>query len=176
VQGTMQPLGDAGQYEQTVRALRWPAGSACPSWASPQGSQRGGDDTAPARQRAACHGCDQRCADRTATIFAGPPQPLPVGGVCLDCLGRHVSHEPMAHAGSLHEREAPPMTAQRRPGRVKKRPQGRWPMRWRVTQPRGWLALRARQRGGRPRAAPGVAADAKGTVDAVRWSRQAPRS
>jgi hypothetical protein len=118
----MQPLGDAVQCSQTVRALRWPAGVACPSWASPQGSTRGGDDTEPAWQRDACHGCDQRFADRTDPIFAGPPQPLPVGVLCLDCLGLHVSHEPMAHAGSLHEREAPQMTAQRRQGRVKKSP------------------------------------------------------
>ena len=49
---------DDGQCSQTVRALRWPEGIACPSCPCKQIIKRGFDDTELARQRyerTACH-------------------------------------------------------------------------------------------------------------------------
>ena len=120
MQVTIKHLVDDGQCDQTVRALRWPDGVACPSCASPQVIKRGFDDTAPARQRYECHDCNTRFDDLTDTIFAGHHQPLQVWIVCLYCMGLNVSNEQMAHALAVHERDGYHMTGQRRDGVVKK--------------------------------------------------------
>src|SRR6516162_2039148 len=78
VQINITNLIDDVQCYQTVRELRWPDGIACPSCQSTQVIKRGFDDTAPARQRYECHGCDTRFDDLTDTIFAGHHQPLKV--------------------------------------------------------------------------------------------------
>ena len=64
-------LIDDAQCYQTVRELRWPDGSACPSCQSKHVIKRGCDDTGPARQRYECHDCEQRFDDLTDTILAG---------------------------------------------------------------------------------------------------------
>ena len=58
-------LVDAVQWYQTVRALRWPDGVACPSCQSKHVIKRGFDDTEPARQRSACTDCHTRFDART---------------------------------------------------------------------------------------------------------------
>ena len=76
MQVNIKNLVDDVQCYQTVRELCWPDGVACPSCESIQVIKRGFDDTEPARQRYACHDCDRRFDDLTATIFAGHHQPL----------------------------------------------------------------------------------------------------
>jgi hypothetical protein len=51
VQVNITHLIDDVPCYQTVRALRWPDGIACPSCTSIQIIKRGFDDTEPARQR-----------------------------------------------------------------------------------------------------------------------------
>jgi transposase-like protein len=93
VQVNIMNLIDEAQCYQTVRALRWPDGIACPSCQSKHVIKRGFDDTEPARQRYECHDCDQRFDDLTDTIFAGHHQPLQVWVVCLYFMGLNVSNE-----------------------------------------------------------------------------------
>jgi transposase-like protein len=93
VQVNIMNLIDEAQCSQTVRALRWPDGIACPSCQSKHVIKRGFDDTEPARQRYECHDCDQRFDDLTDTIFAGHHQPLQVWVVCLYFMGLNVSNE-----------------------------------------------------------------------------------
>jgi len=57
-------------------------------------SERGLDDTEPARQRYECHDCDQRFDDVTDTIFAGHHQPLKVWILCLYFMGLNLSNDP----------------------------------------------------------------------------------
>jgi transposase-like protein len=99
-------LIDEVQYYQTVRALRWPEGIACPSCASKHVIKRGFDDTEPACQRYACHDCDQRFDDVTDTIFAGHHQPLKVWILCLYCMGLNVSNDQIAHELALNGQTA----------------------------------------------------------------------
>src|SRR5215510_15243183 len=84
-------LIDDVQCYQTVRALRWPDGIACPSCQSAHVIKRGFDDTEPARQRYECHDGDKRFDDLTDTIFAGHHQSLKVW-LCLYGMGLNVSH------------------------------------------------------------------------------------
>jgi transposase-like protein len=72
-------LIDDGRCYQTVRALRWPDGVACPSCESQQVIKRGLDDPAPARPRYECHDCAPRLDDLSDPIFAGQHPPLQVG-------------------------------------------------------------------------------------------------
>jgi len=60
VQVNITNLIDDVQCYQTIRALRWLDGRACPSCASTQVIKRGFDNTEPARQRYACHACHGR--------------------------------------------------------------------------------------------------------------------
>ena len=83
MQVNIKHLIDDVQCYQTVGELRWPEGVACPSGESKHVIKRGFDDTAPARQRYACHDCDTRFDDLTDTIFAGHHQPLKVWILCL---------------------------------------------------------------------------------------------
>jgi transposase-like protein len=82
---------------QTVRALRWPDGVACPSCESTQVIKRGFDDTEPARQRYECYDCSKRFDDLTDTMFAGHHQPLKVWVLCLYCMGLNLSNEQRAN-------------------------------------------------------------------------------
>jgi hypothetical protein len=120
VQVTIKNRIDEVQCYQTGRELRWPDGIACPSCESKQGSQRGCDDTEPARQRYECGTCHTRVDDLTDPIFAGHHQPLQVWGLCLYVMGLHVSNEQIAPELALHGSAVPQMTAQRREGIVKK--------------------------------------------------------
>lgn len=113
-------LIDAVQGYQTVRAWRWPDGLACPSCEATQGITRGFADTEPARQRSEGHDCPPRFDALTATIFAGPQQPLQGGIVCRYGMGLHLANEPMAQAWARHGREGQQMTAQLREGMGKK--------------------------------------------------------
>ena len=122
MQVNIKNLVDDGQCYQTVRALRWPDGVACPSCASKQVIKRGCDDTEPARQRYECHGCDQRFDDLTDTIFAGQHQPLKVWLLCLYFRGLNLSNAQIAHELSLNESDVYHMTAQLRDGIGKKSP------------------------------------------------------
>ena len=76
MQGNITHRVDEVPWSQTVRARRWPDGGAGPSWESPHGIPRGGDDPAPARQRYAGHDWAQRCEEGPAPSCAGPQQPL----------------------------------------------------------------------------------------------------
>jgi transposase-like protein len=87
LQVNIKNLIDEVQCYQTVRALRWPDGIACPSCQSTHVIKRGFDDTEPARQRYECHDCDKRFDDLTDTIFAGHHQPLKVWILCLYFMG-----------------------------------------------------------------------------------------
>jgi len=97
VQVNIKHLIDEVQCYQTVRELRWPDGVACPSCASQHVIKRGCDDTEPARQRYACHDCDQRSDDLTDTIVAGHHQLLKVWVLCLYFMGLNVSNEHIAY-------------------------------------------------------------------------------
>ena len=120
MQVNIKNLVDDVQCYQTVRALRWPDGVACPACESQQVIKRGFDDTEPARQRSEGHDCDQRFDEVTDTIFAGHHQPLQVWGLCLYFMGLNLSNEQIAHELSVDESEVYPMTAQLRDGIVKK--------------------------------------------------------
>jgi transposase-like protein len=120
VQVNIKNVIDEVQCYQTVRELRWPDDSACPSCESTPVIKRGFDDTEPARQRYACHHCHTRFADLTDTIFAGHHQPLKVWILCLYFMGLNVSNEQIAHALALNSSDVQPMTAQLRDGIVKK--------------------------------------------------------
>src|SRR4029453_14711296 len=110
VQVNIKNLVDDGPCYQTVRALRWPDGVACPSCASQQVIKRGCDDTEPARQRYECHGWDTRFYDLTDPVFAGHHQPLKVWVLCLYFMGLNVSNAQIAHELSLNERDGYHMT------------------------------------------------------------------
>jgi transposase-like protein len=120
VQVNIKNLIDDIQYYQTVRELRWPDGVACPSCASQQSIKRGCDDTAPARQRSACHDCDTRFDDLTDTIFAGHHQPLKVWILCLYFIGLNVSNAQITPELSVNESDVYHMTEQLREGNIKK--------------------------------------------------------
>jgi transposase-like protein len=119
VQVNIKNLVDDVQCDQTVRELRWPDGIACPSCESKHVIKRGCDDTEPARQRYACHDCDQRVDDVTDTIFAGHHQPLKAWILGLYFMGLNLSNEQIAHELSVDESDVYPMTAQLRDGIVK---------------------------------------------------------
>ena len=110
---------------QTVRALRWPDGIACPSCQSKYVIKRGCDDTEPARQRYECHDCDQRFDDLTDTVFAGHHQPLKVWVLCLYCMGLNVSNEQIAHELEVNVSDGQQMTMQLRQGIIKKQRSGK---------------------------------------------------
>jgi len=120
VQINITNLIDDVQCYQTVRELRWPDGITCPSCASQHIIKRGFDDTESARQRYACHDCDQRFDDLTDTIFAGHHQPLKVWVLWLYFMGLHLSNEQMGHELALNGSDVPQMTAQLREGIAKK--------------------------------------------------------
>ena len=135
MQVNIQNLVDEVQCYQTVRELRWPNGVACPSCESTQVIKRGCDDTAPARQRYECHGCDTRFDDLTDTIFAGHHQPLKVWILCLYFMGLNLSNEQIAHELSLNESDVYQMTTELRDGIVKKSRSWRYPTRSSATKP-----------------------------------------
>jgi transposase-like protein len=83
VQVNIKNLIDEAQCYQTVRALCWSDGIACPSCQSTQVVKRGFDDTEPARQRYACHDCDRRFDDLTDTLFAGQSAAESLGSVSV---------------------------------------------------------------------------------------------
>jgi len=120
VQVNIKHLVDDVQCYQTVRALRWPEGVACPSCESTHVIKRGFDDTEPARQRHECHDGDTRFADLTDTIFAGHHQPQKVWLLCLYFMGLNVSNGQIGHELSLHESDAYQMTTELRDEIVKK--------------------------------------------------------
>jgi transposase-like protein len=122
LQVNIQNLIDAVQCYQTVRALRWPDGVACPSCESKQVIKRGCDDPEPARQRYECHDCDKRFEDLTDTIFAGHHQALKVWILCLSFRGRNLSNEQIAQELALDGSDVQQITAQLREGIVKKSP------------------------------------------------------
>ena len=93
MQVNIKNLIDDAQCYQTVRELRWPDGTACPSCASQHVIKRGCDDTEPARQRYAYHDCDQRFDALTDTIFAAHHQPLKVWVLYLSFMGLNASNE-----------------------------------------------------------------------------------
>ena len=111
-----------GPCDQTVRALRWLDGVACPACQSTQVIKRGFDDTEPARQRYECIDCHKRFDDVTDTIFAGHHQPLKVWVLCLYFMGLHLSNEQIAHELALNGSDVQQMTTQLRDGIVKKSP------------------------------------------------------
>ena len=113
-------LVDAVQWYQTVRALRWPDGVACPSCQSKHVIKRGFDDTEPARQRYACTDCHTRFDDLTDTIFAGHHQPLKVWVLCLYFMGLNLSNEQIAQELAVNVSDVQQMTTQLREGIVKK--------------------------------------------------------
>ena len=118
----IKQLVDDGQCYQTVRALRWPDGIACPSCQSKYVIKRGFDDTEPARQRYECHDCDQRFDDLTDTVFAGHHQPLKVWVLCLYFMGLNVSNEQIAQELEVNVSDVQQMTMQLRQGIIKKSP------------------------------------------------------
>src|SRR5712664_4328654 len=120
VQVNIKNLIDAVQCYQTVRALRWPDGIACPSCEATQVIKRGFDDTEPARQRYECHDCHTRFDDLTDTIFAGHHQPLKVWVLCLYFMGLNLSKEQIAHELDVNESDAYQRTTALRGGIVKK--------------------------------------------------------
>jgi transposase-like protein len=120
VQVNIKNLIDDVQCYQTVRALRWPDGIACPSCESKQVIKRGFDDTEPARQRYECHDCHTRFDDLTDTVFAGHHQPLKVWILCLYFMGLNLSNEQIAHELDVDLSDAQQMTTQLREGIIKK--------------------------------------------------------
>jgi transposase-like protein len=120
VQVNIKKLIDEVPCDQTVRALRWPDGVACPSCQSTQVIKRGFDDTEPARQRYECHDCDTRFNDLTDTIFAGHHQPLKMWILCLYFMGLNISNEQMGQEWARNGSDVQQMTAQLRGGIIKK--------------------------------------------------------
>src|SRR5262249_15082838 len=114
VQVNIKNLIDEVQCYQTVRALRWPDGIACPSCKSKHVNKRCCDDTEPARQRYECHDCDQRFDDVTDTLFAGHHQPLRVWRLCLYCMGLNLSNQHMAQELAVQPSDTHQMTGQLR--------------------------------------------------------------
>ena len=108
MQVNIKKLIDEVRCYQTVRALRWPDGMACPSCQSKHVITRGCDDTEPARQRYECHHCDQRFDDLTDTILAGHHQPLKVWVLCLYFMGLKHSNEQIAQALALNGSDVQP--------------------------------------------------------------------
>ena len=123
MQVNIKNLIDDVQCYQTVRALRWPDGIACPSCQSKQVMKRGFDDTALARQRSECHDCHTRFDDLTDTMFAGHHQPLKVWVLCLYFMGLNVSNAQMAQELDVDLSDGQQMTTPLREGMVKKKPE-----------------------------------------------------
>ena len=122
LQVNIKNLVDDGQCDQTVRALRWPDGVACPGCQSTQLIKRGFDDTEPARQRYECTDGHTRFDDLTDTIFAGHHQPLKVWVLCLYFMVLNVSNDPIAHELDVNRSDVHQMTTALREGIAKKSP------------------------------------------------------
>jgi hypothetical protein len=118
VQGNLQHLRAAGQGSLTGRDRRGPDSIAGPSCQATDGSKRGCDDPAPARQRSEWHAWDQRVDDWTAPLWAGHHHPLTGWGLWRYGRGLHVAHAPRAQAWAIPTRAAEPMTPALRGGLV----------------------------------------------------------
>jgi hypothetical protein len=105
-------LIDDAQGVETVRALRWPDGGCCPACQNAEATKHGRDDTPPERQRDLGKSCGQCCDAGTATIVAGPHQPLRMWMLCLYGRGLTRSQAPMAKALDLHTDDGFQMTCQ----------------------------------------------------------------
>ncbi len=122
MQVNIKNLIDDVRCYQTVRALRWPDGIACPSCESKQVIKRGFDDTEPVRQRYECTDCHARFADLTDTMFAGHHQPLKVWILCLYFMGLNLSNDQIAEELALNSSDVHHRTTAWRQGMVKKSP------------------------------------------------------
>ena len=114
-------IDDAKCFE-TVRAMRWPQGVACPHCHSPQVTKQGHDESQPERQKYECTVCRKRFDDLTGTIFAGHHQPLRVWMLCLYFMGLNLSNEQIAHELDLNSDDVQKMTTQLREGIVERTP------------------------------------------------------
>ena len=143
MQVNIKHLIDDVQCYQTVRALRWPDGIACPSCESTQVIKRGFDDKELARQRYECNDCHTRFDDLTDTISAGHHQPLKVWVLCLYFIGLNLSNEQIAHELDVDLSDVQQMTTQLREGIIKKSRKSSCLMKLNVTKRMSLLAIKA---------------------------------
>jgi transposase-like protein len=116
-------ITDDDTCSEMVRQLRWPDGVRCPHCDSAQVVKQGRDDTQPHRQRYECRCCGRRFDDLTDTIFAGHHQPLRAWVLVLYFMGLNLSNEPIAQELDLDADDAQRMTALRREGIVRRKPE-----------------------------------------------------
>jgi transposase-like protein len=113
-------LDDRKCYE-TIRAMRWPAGTKCPKCGSGEIKKRGFHSRHSYRQRYVCHGCEQQFDDLTGTIFEGHHQPLRTWILCLYLMGLNLSNVQIAQELDLSAGDAQSMISQLRAGIVAKK-------------------------------------------------------
>ena len=118
----IRDLIDHAKCYETVRALRWPDGVACPHCSSDSVVKDGRDDTEPHRQRYLCHGCRRRFDDLTGTIFAGRHEPLQTWIICLYFMGLNLSGLQIAKELDMNRGDVQAMVQQLRQGVVDRRP------------------------------------------------------
>jgi transposase-like protein len=114
-------IDDAKCYE-TVRAMRWPEGVACPHCSAAAVIKDGRDDTQPHRQRYLCRDCGRRFDDLSGTIFAGHHQPLRIWIICLYFMGLNLSSLQIAKELDVDRDDVLAMIQQLRQGVVDRRP------------------------------------------------------
>ncbi len=118
----IRDLIDDAKCFETIRAMRWPDGVACPNCSSPTVIKNGRDETQPNRQRYECHSCRQRFDDLTGTIFAGHHEPLRIWIICLYFMGLNLSSLQIAKELDLNPSDARAMVQQLRQGIVDRQP------------------------------------------------------
>lgn len=122
---TLQTLLDDSKCDETVRALRWPEGVACPHCQSKAITKQGFDQTQPVRQKYRCSACQRYFDELTATVFAGHHQPLQVWIGCLYLMGLNLSNQQIAKELGLNKDDVHAMTEQLHGGIVAAAPEPR---------------------------------------------------
>ena len=118
----IRDLIDNAKCYETVRAMRWPDGVACPHCSSLSVIKDGRDDTEPHRQRYLCHSCRRRFDDLTGTIFAGHHEPLQIWIICLYFMGLNLSGLQIAKELDMNKGDVQTMIQQLRQGIVDRQP------------------------------------------------------
>lgn len=118
----IQDLIDDARCFETIRAMRWPDGVACPFCSSDAVVKNGRDDVQVHRQRYECRGCRKRFDDLTGTIFADHHQPLRTWITCLYLMGLNLSGLQIASELGINKDDARAMIMQLRQGIVDRRP------------------------------------------------------
>jgi transposase-like protein len=117
----LKHLIDDRKCYETIREMRWPAGTKCPTCGSGDIKKRGFHSRQAYRQRYVCHACQQQFDDLSGTIFEGHHQPLRSWILCLYLMGLNLSNEQIAQELDLSSGDVQAMTSQLRAGIVAKK-------------------------------------------------------